>query len=641
MLSEWVDFEYSVNGKMYQFSLPGGGFVSLTDLVEVLGIIGDTNPDKNDEEIDAVEEQDANGLLDVMASDAAKKFVADVASVEFSSPELVWVGKVENETIVDALKEVNGLECEYSAELTIEQIEKINAQTVEAGDWALISMQPFTSEETLTVTMKDGEQFTVKVTDGQLHTYVISDSGDTYEVIVTYDDTAEIPEDAELVVKEIPGNSKKYAKNIDLVNKELKTKEESEVTNPVQFDISIVSGTKEVEPKEGSIVTVEIRLAKSMFGEEVSEEEENSSKEDSAAKDSAASQAENEKSKESEEEMGFLLFNGQEIKVESGELEGCRIAHITEDGTAEIIDEVENSAIDDKLVMQFETTSFSDYLFDGTNGNGLGNLPDTIYVGDEIYFYNQDNMWVTGIGSVVTETKLTASNNNQNLLKTVTAIAPGEFRIGNSSNWGHFNDGNSKRITVLSARTGTTPPNTIQTVDNSSIGLTMNLFDYDLNNYLDDYFNGSSHNENPLSTFAGSGINQNNALKFWGSGIGNNYGGLNQYVEHGVTSIVNTTLNTSGYPVLSNNSGGSGNRDLSYLFTLSNGTDKEAYTNVNGLFKKVGDYYVYDSNENYAYYDKTQGNGGSFAVYERTYEQKSRGDGGEQATHGAVASALK
>ena len=31
-----VDFVYSVNGKMYQFSLPGGGFVSFTDLVEVL-----------------------------------------------------------------------------------------------------------------------------------------------------------------------------------------------------------------------------------------------------------------------------------------------------------------------------------------------------------------------------------------------------------------------------------------------------------------------------------------------------------------------------------------------------------------------------------------------------------------------------
>ena len=38
-----VDFEYSVNGKMYQFSLPGGGFVSFTDLVEVLGINGNTD----------------------------------------------------------------------------------------------------------------------------------------------------------------------------------------------------------------------------------------------------------------------------------------------------------------------------------------------------------------------------------------------------------------------------------------------------------------------------------------------------------------------------------------------------------------------------------------------------------------------
>ncbi|MBQ6470222.1 MAG: hypothetical protein IJJ50_09260, partial [Lachnospiraceae bacterium] len=38
-----VDFEYSVNGKMYQFSLPGGEKITLSDLVEVLGIIGDTN----------------------------------------------------------------------------------------------------------------------------------------------------------------------------------------------------------------------------------------------------------------------------------------------------------------------------------------------------------------------------------------------------------------------------------------------------------------------------------------------------------------------------------------------------------------------------------------------------------------------
>ena len=60
---------------------------------------------------------------------------------------------------------------------------------------------------------------------------------------------------------------------------------------------------------------------------------------------------------------------------------------------------------DDEMVMQFETESFSDYLFDGNNGNGLNNLPGTIYVGDEIYMWNQANYWVSNIGSVVTETK--------------------------------------------------------------------------------------------------------------------------------------------------------------------------------------------------------------------------------------------
>ncbi len=162
-----VDFEYSVNGKMYQFSLPGGGFVSFTDLVEVLGIIGDTNDGENEAEIDAAEVQDTNGLFDVEASDAAKKFVEDVASVEFSSPELVDVSRVESETTVGQIKDSRKLECEYSAELTEEQIAEINAQTVEAGDWALISLKAFDTEESLTVTMKNGDQWTVKVTDAQ------------------------------------------------------------------------------------------------------------------------------------------------------------------------------------------------------------------------------------------------------------------------------------------------------------------------------------------------------------------------------------------------------------------------------------------------------------------------------------------
>ena len=37
--------------------------------------------------------------------------------------------------------------------------------TIKAGTWVLISIQPFTSEETLTITMVNGDQYIVKVTD--------------------------------------------------------------------------------------------------------------------------------------------------------------------------------------------------------------------------------------------------------------------------------------------------------------------------------------------------------------------------------------------------------------------------------------------------------------------------------------------
>ena len=205
-----VDFEYSVNGKIYQFSLPGGGFVSFTDLVEVLGIIGDTNSDNNGEENNTkiTENAEANGsyketeessvdsdtntvltLGDVEVSEATREFVADVVSVDFSNSELVDVSKVKNETTVGQIKENRGLECEYSAELTEEQIADINAQTVEAGDWALVSMRPFTSEEVLTVTMKDGEVFTIRVTDAVKGTIITDEpvSGKVYAIIIKKD----------------------------------------------------------------------------------------------------------------------------------------------------------------------------------------------------------------------------------------------------------------------------------------------------------------------------------------------------------------------------------------------------------------------------------------------------------------------
>ena len=253
-----VDFHYEVNGKMYEFSIPGGGFASFYKIVEVLGIarIGENTADSDVYNVGGetgVETVDANGtaykesirLNNVEVSEATRKFVADVASVEFSSPELVWVGKVNEETTIGGLKEANELEVRYSAELTEEQIAEINSTVVESGDWALISVLPFESTESLTVAMKTGEVFEIHVTDYQMKKTVIDAKGETWEITVTYDDSAEIPNDAELKVEEILPEVERYEQYyqqsfemIGVVN----TSDETEVTEePPSVEDAVVS----------------------------------------------------------------------------------------------------------------------------------------------------------------------------------------------------------------------------------------------------------------------------------------------------------------------------------------------------------------------------------------------------------------
>jgi fibro-slime domain-containing protein/LPXTG-motif cell wall-anchored protein len=218
-----VDFHWEVDGKVYEISIPGGGFLSFEKLVEILGIAKtdkeaesgnnqraksesdaaeetensdemaenneasesteDIEPDKETENTDKIvsasDDSQINeisdelnkkdifllALKDVRVSEETKEFVAKVDHIEFSNPELLWVDKAEKECTVSELKENNNLEVQYSDELTEEQIDEINAQTVETGDWALISLQQFYTEETLTVTMTNGKTWTIRVTD--------------------------------------------------------------------------------------------------------------------------------------------------------------------------------------------------------------------------------------------------------------------------------------------------------------------------------------------------------------------------------------------------------------------------------------------------------------------------------------------
>ena len=107
-----VDFEYTdpITGQIYTFKLNGGESINLTDLLVTLGI-------KSAEEVE--------------------QFVAEeVENVEFSDPELVKVTRQGK---------VLGL---FGSE-----------------DWLLESLKPFNTEETLTISLKNGGKIVVKVTD--------------------------------------------------------------------------------------------------------------------------------------------------------------------------------------------------------------------------------------------------------------------------------------------------------------------------------------------------------------------------------------------------------------------------------------------------------------------------------------------
>ena len=106
--------------------IPGGGYVTLQQLVEVLGIGDDeSSANKTSEAEEDTPAETKLTLADVEISDRTLAFAEDVQKVEFSDPELAWVGHVDEDRTVGELKESNELECQYSGNLTDEQIENI------------------------------------------------------------------------------------------------------------------------------------------------------------------------------------------------------------------------------------------------------------------------------------------------------------------------------------------------------------------------------------------------------------------------------------------------------------------------------------------------------------------------------------
>ena len=246
-----VDFHYEVDGEIYDYSISGGSYISFYDLAKILHIV----------------EDDETTLLDEV-----QKFVDEIENMEVSDSELFLAVKVPEYTTIGELKSSLGLESEYTAELTKEEIAAINDAQVKAGDWVLLSLKPFLSLESLIITMKNGSVFTINVTDAQLRTHVITADGKDYLITVTYGPETGIPEDAVLEASEILQEDhsaddtvteyEEYAQKA----REALGWEDSTLSYARFFDISILDkDDPEVryQPAEGTTVDVKVELADS------------------------------------------------------------------------------------------------------------------------------------------------------------------------------------------------------------------------------------------------------------------------------------------------------------------------------------------------------------------------------------------
>ena len=245
--------------------------------------------------------------------------------MEFSSPELVWVGKIDTDTTVRELKEAKKLEVRYSGDLTVKEIAEINSQIVEAGDWALISVLPFENDETLTVTMKNGEKLMIKVTaSGSYGNEKIQYSSADGDMIVT----------ALAPVGVLPAGTKIKLQEIAPFEEIEKAAEEE-----MQLYANAVNTVTNLLTENGKSV-IEARICDISFFNSDGEEIEPSSAVD------------------------ISLDIGKKIELESEEKIG--LAHITDDGEAEII----NVDIEDNEAI-FSSDAFSIYVVFKDNSTAL------------------------------------------------------------------------------------------------------------------------------------------------------------------------------------------------------------------------------------------------------------------------------
>lgn len=640
LLGEWVDFHWEVDGKQYRLSLPGGGFVSFEALMEIMGVADKDS--KTDEQIitrDVQADTDTeviqtDGMLtvnDIPVSEKTKLFVSDVESVVFSSPELVWVGKVDINSTVGGLKEANGLECQYSAELTEEQITEINAQTVKAGDWALISVQPFRSEETLTVTMKNGDQFVVRVTDAQDPSAYID------KEVIIYDNG----EQRAMLSGGYPYGGRYRLNSIPL--------SEAEGNEGAHWTVERHDNNYYLKSSDNRYLTINNNDVGLVNNWSVATPLNIQAGRDPNYRISDANNYTNVLSYSTNGEWGDGYFSapGGKNGTTNQEWLYIRVVETVADRAGDWLLYF-NDDFSEITIHVGETISLRPYnKWEWKEGNVNVQTAHWNIGGRNDNYWNQINIndangahkesWDDGGTGGTAGFHWTAYVKKDDQLDTHYWAVQGQAT--QAGDYVLTNTKNGKTITVHVVEGSPEPPKTINKIANIKV----NLFDYDNGGALDVGLVNGQTNQNLANNnnFKEDSVNQmggSNHFYFLSSGSGNNNDeSWNSYTKDRANpNIVKTELGPDGYPVLDH---GNSNTSLKYLFDTSQasqswhggsgGNGMIAYPDVVGMFQKDNDgYYYFNSNTNYFYYNTATG---TSKLYEHTYTQNS------SASKGALA----
>ena len=488
-----------------------------------------------------------------------------------------------------------------------------------------------------TVTFRT-DSFSVYAFAYTIITYFKTASGETWEITLTYEDDAQIPEGAQLVVREIDRDSQNYdALSEALLTALNKQGEEYSTTTPALFDISIVVDGEKIEPAPNSTVKVEAKLVRGSLGSIYGED-------------------------------APVQINDTPLTEENSSVDAhIYVVHAKDDGDTEIV-ETEDDLTITEVTSSFTTDSFSDWLvyLDEELEEITVSVDDTITLRpysswiwkgtDEIAPYNENSVkwyfennpeWTKGEAITTRVQQGYWSQNgwvDQSYDKTIgyvytyndyLSVTPGatvQYLVYEKTDdqleetytvaYGYANGPGSYYVTTTTGKTIKVNVTDQYLVDlppviTGSANISVNLFNYDnTEGHILDVEDNKANND----SLKNQSVNSGHQLYFLGWGGGNKEG-INYYSQSKPNQgIVAPTLGSDGYPYLA----GDGGESLAYLFnTSANNEAVKGYANVQGLFRQDSKgYYYYNSNSNYAWFDEAQNR---FVLYSHTFSQNTQG----------------